>query len=85
MEPANTHAIVRRMAAAGLIETRRDPANRRVVLAALTASGMAIAASLDEYIEVATAQTLAALRADERVALVEMLARIVVADGAIKD
>ncbi len=80
MEPANTHTIVRRMAAVGLVDLGRDPANRRVVLASLTAHGAVVAGQLDSCIEGATARTLAALDADEQKTLINLLSRIVLAD-----
>jgi DNA-binding MarR family transcriptional regulator len=81
MEPANTHTLVKRMVAAGLAETRAHPANRRLSLVALTPDGAALARRLEPVLAQGAAVTLAPLSAVERRQLIDLLARVVMADG----
>lgn len=77
MEPANTHGLIKRMAAAGLIDARPDPANRRLVLVALTDAGSALTPRIEERLGHSTEATLAALSPDESATLLALLRRLI--------
>lgn len=77
MEPANTHTLIKRMIAAGLVETRPDPANRRLMLVDHSVAGRAITTQIEARLAVSADRTLAPLSAKERVALIAMLQRVV--------
>ncbi len=79
MEPANTHTLVRRMAAAGWIAARADPANRRTSVITLTGSGADLAGRLQAVLADAADATLAPLDASERQQLIALLGRIALA------
>jgi len=76
MEPANTHGLVKRLVAAGLAETHRSPANRRLSLVGLTDAGEAVAGRLEETLAGAARATLAPLNEAERRQLIDLLRRI---------
>lgn len=77
MEPANVHALVRRMTAAGLAETAADPENARRVLVGLTAAGRDAAEALQGPRRAAAETTMRPLTPDERATLLRLLARLV--------
>lgn len=77
MEPANTHSIVRRLVAAGVVELRPDPASKRGVIVGLTSSGQDVADRLDACLTQGTSKTLAPLDEAERAALLKLLSRLV--------
>ena len=81
MEPANTHTLVRRLAAAGLVDINTDPGNRRLSLVALSARGSELSERLEAVLKDAAAATLAPLDHAERLQLISLLNRIVHAEG----
>ena len=76
MEPANTHTLVRRLVASGLVETSADPANRRLSLVGLSAAGADMAEQMEAVLKQAAAATLAPLDPAEQRQLVALLGRI---------
>ncbi|MDX3075725.1 MarR family winged helix-turn-helix transcriptional regulator [Streptomyces sp. MI02-7b] len=74
-EPSNVTGIVDRLEAQGLVERRADPADRRVRLAAATAAGEDTAGRLRGSLDFAR-EPLAALSADERATLRDLLRRM---------
>jgi DNA-binding MarR family transcriptional regulator len=74
--PSNVTGIVDRLEARGLVERRPDPADRRVKVAAATDEGRRVARSLRESLHFAR-EPLAALTEDERLALRDLLRRMV--------
>ncbi|KUN39658.1 MarR family winged helix-turn-helix transcriptional regulator [Streptomyces longwoodensis] len=74
-EPSNVTGIVDRLEARGLVERRPDPADRRVKLAAATDDGRRVARELRESLRFAR-EPLAALADDERLALRDLLSRM---------
>ncbi|WP_329458042.1 MarR family winged helix-turn-helix transcriptional regulator [Streptomyces sp. NBC_01497] len=74
-EPSNVTGIVDRLEARGLVERRPDPADRRVKLAAATATGLTTAALLRDSLDFAR-EPLAELSDAERRALRDMLQRM---------
>lgn len=76
MEAANTHALVRRLAAAGLAETFSSPVNARLSLVTLTELGADLAEQLETLLASAAATTLASLDHLEREQLITLLRRI---------
>jgi DNA-binding MarR family transcriptional regulator len=79
MEPANIHALVKRMIAAGLVSIRPHADNRRLTLVEHTPSGRAIAARLKPVLARSAAATMADLDDAERHMLVALLRRVVAA------
>ncbi|MGW0191316.1 MarR family winged helix-turn-helix transcriptional regulator [Streptomyces sp. NPDC003362] len=75
-EPSNVTGIVDRLEARGLVERRPDPADRRVKVAAATDEGRRVARSLRESLRFAR-EPLAALSEEERLALRDLLRRMV--------
>ncbi|MFM9697471.1 MarR family winged helix-turn-helix transcriptional regulator [Streptomyces europaeiscabiei] len=75
-EPSNVTGIVDRLEARGLVERRPDPNDRRVKLAAATAEGRRVAASLRNSLDFAR-EPLAGLSTAEREALRDLLRRMV--------
>ncbi|MEV5309320.1 MarR family transcriptional regulator [Streptomyces sp. NPDC052610] len=75
-EPSNVTGIVDRLEARGLVERRPDPADRRVKVAAATDEGHRVARSLRESLHFAR-EPLAALSEEERLALRDLLRRMV--------
>ncbi|MGY1580280.1 MarR family winged helix-turn-helix transcriptional regulator [Streptomyces sp. MN13] len=75
-EPSNVTGIVDRLEARGLVERRPDPADRRVKVAAATDEGRRVARSLRESLHFAR-EPLAALSEEERLALRDLLRRMV--------
>ncbi|MER6675983.1 MarR family transcriptional regulator [Streptomyces sp. NPDC000983] len=76
-EPSNVTGIVDRLESRGLVERRADPADRRVKVAAATAEGRRVARSLRESLRFAR-EPLAGLSEGERVALRDLLLRMLV-------
>lgn len=67
----------------GLVERRRNPADRRAYLLTLTGSGVALQVRGAELVDIAQRKLLGALNGDDRVALVSLLARAL--DGSPGD
>lgn len=78
-EPSNVTGIMDRLEARGLVERRPDPSDRRVKLAAATQEGRRVARELREGLRFAR-EPLAALSEEERLALRNLLRRMV--DGS---
>ncbi len=80
-EPSNVTGIVDRLESRGLVERRPDPADRRVKLAVATQEGRQVARGLRESLRFAR-EPLAGLSDDERLALRDLLRRMLGADPA---
>ncbi|MFR9798280.1 MarR family winged helix-turn-helix transcriptional regulator [Streptomyces sp. MS06] len=80
-EPSNVTGIVDRLESRGLVERRPDPADRRVKVAAATEEGRRIARTLRESLRFAR-EPLAALADDERLALRDLLRRMLASEAA---
>jgi DNA-binding MarR family transcriptional regulator len=76
MEPANIRDVVLRLKRRRLVMTRRDPDDGRLTLVSLTASGMSLVEELLPIEIECTAKTLAALNANEKRLLYELLGRL---------
>jgi MarR family transcriptional regulator, lower aerobic nicotinate degradation pathway regulator len=76
MEPANIRDVVLRLKKRRFIMTRRDPADARLILVSLTASGLSLVEKLLPIEIECTARTLASLNANERRLLYDLLARL---------
>ncbi|MGW0827954.1 MarR family winged helix-turn-helix transcriptional regulator [Streptomyces sp. NPDC002845] len=74
-EPSNVTGIVDRLETRGLVERRPDPTDRRVKLAATTQEGRRIARDLRDSLNFAR-EPLAGLSEEERLALRDMLRRM---------
>ncbi|WP_210573976.1 MarR family winged helix-turn-helix transcriptional regulator [Streptomyces sp. GESEQ-4] len=74
-EPSNVTGIVDRLESRGLVERRPDPKDRRVKLAATTDEGRRVARGLRESLRFAR-EPLAGLSEDERLALRDLLRRM---------
>ncbi|MFF9284606.1 MarR family winged helix-turn-helix transcriptional regulator [Streptomyces griseosporeus] len=79
-EPSNVTGIVDRLEARGLVERRPDPADRRVKVAVATDEGRRIARTLRDSLRFAR-EPLAALTEQERLALRDLLRRMLGEDG----
>jgi len=75
-EPSNVTGIVDRLESRGLVERRPDPADRRVKVAAATDEGRRVARGLRDSLRFAR-EPLAALSEEERLALRDLLRRMV--------
>jgi DNA-binding MarR family transcriptional regulator len=75
-EPSNVTGIVERLESRGLVERRPDPADRRIKVAAVTDEGRRVARGLRESLHFAR-EPLAALSEQERLALRDLLRRMV--------
>ncbi|MER6343884.1 MarR family winged helix-turn-helix transcriptional regulator [Streptomyces sp. NPDC001595] len=75
-EPSNVTGIVDRLEARGLVERRPDPADRRVKVAAVTDEGRRVARNMRDSLHFAR-EPLAALGEQERLALRDLLRRMV--------
>ncbi|WP_086792612.1 MarR family winged helix-turn-helix transcriptional regulator [Streptomyces thermovulgaris] len=75
-EPSNVTGIMDRLEARGLVERRPAPSDRRVKLAAATQKGRQVAQELREGLRFAR-EPLAALSEEERLALRDLLRRMV--------
>jgi DNA-binding MarR family transcriptional regulator len=80
-EPSNVTGIVDRLEARGLVERRPDPADRRVKVAVATDEGRRIARTLRDSLRFAR-EPLAALTEEERLALRDLLRRMLGEDAA---
>jgi DNA-binding MarR family transcriptional regulator len=80
-EPSNVTGIIDRLEARGLVERRPDPSDRRIKLAAPTEEGRATAHRLRHSLNFAR-EPLAALSADERTVLRDLLRRVLGTDPA---
>lgn len=83
MERGNIHELVTRLSDAGLVATRGDPADRRLLLVSLTRDGRQAAQKILAPADAALAKTLAPLSAAERRTLVALLRRIVEAPPTV--
>ena len=77
MPPANIHAIVRRLLASGLIETRSSPGDRRLMLVNLTDAGRETLRAVLPAAAAANALTLSVLTSDEQSLLIDLLRKII--------
>lgn len=80
-EPSNVTGIIDRLEAHGLAERRADPGDRRVKLAAATPAGHDTAERLRDSLDFAR-EPLAALSAEERAVLRDLLKRMLGEDPA---
>ena len=76
MEPANIRDVVLRLKKRGLVGTRRDPTDRRLILIDLTSAGVSLVERLLPIEIECTAKTLAPLNNDERRLLYDLLGRL---------
>jgi DNA-binding MarR family transcriptional regulator len=76
MAPANIHAIVRRLRAAGLLDARPSPSDRRALLIDLSDSGRALLGEVLPDADAANRRTLAPLGAGEQRTLLDLLRRL---------
>jgi DNA-binding MarR family transcriptional regulator len=76
MEPANIRDVVLRLKKRRLIVTRRDPEDGRLILVSLTPSGLSLVEKLLPIEIECTARTLAALNANEKRLLYDLLGRL---------
>ena len=76
MAPANIHATVRRLLAAGLVQVQASPSDRRVLLIDLSDAGRALLGEVLPDADAANSRTLAALGAAEQRTLIELLGRL---------
>ena len=77
MDPATIQGVVRRLVARGLVERRRDPADRRTAVLVPTPSGLAVAARAMPCACRITEATLAPLDMAERGRFLSLLRRLV--------
>ena len=76
MDPATIQGVVQRLVARGFVERRPDPADRRVMVLSLTASGARIARDAIARARDITRATLEPLAPAERAAFVELLRKL---------
>jgi DNA-binding MarR family transcriptional regulator len=76
MEPANIRDVVLRLKKRRLVMTRRDPDDGRLILVSLTPSGLSVVQELLPIEIECTAKTLAALNANEKKLLYELLGKL---------
>lgn len=77
IEPATVGSILTRMEAAGLVERRNRPGNRRSLYVSLTRKGSELAEKLEEIFLLAETQMTIRLTDDERITLKELLEKCV--------
>jgi DNA-binding MarR family transcriptional regulator len=82
-EPSNVTGIIDRLEARGLVERRPDPADRRVKVAAATATGLTTAGLLRDSLDFAR-EPLADLSDGERRTLRDLLKRMLGPDAAVE-
>jgi DNA-binding MarR family transcriptional regulator len=76
MEPANIRDVVQRLKRRRLVTTRRDTGDGRLILVALTASGLSLVEQLLPIEIECTAKTLAGFSANEKKILYDLLGRL---------
>jgi DNA-binding MarR family transcriptional regulator len=76
MDAATIKGVVDRLVARGLLETARDPTDRRRTIVDLSAEGRAAYQAFETAAENITTETLAPLSPDEQAQLLALLARI---------
>ncbi|MGI8716193.1 MAG: MarR family winged helix-turn-helix transcriptional regulator [Solirubrobacteraceae bacterium] len=76
MPPANIHATVRRLVAAGLVVTRSQPRDRRLTLVALTEAGEQTLTDVLPIADAADRATLSVLSPRERRTVMALLRRL---------
>ena len=81
MAPANIHATVRRLRAAGLVHVQASPSDRRALLIDLSDAGRALLEEVLPDADAANRRTLAALGAGEQRTLIELLRRLASVDA----
>ena len=81
MAPANIRDVVLRLKARGILGTRRDSGDKRLVLVSLTRRGAALTRRMTALDVASTAATLAPLTPAEARALRRLLARVAGAEG----
>jgi len=79
MEPANIRDVVLRLKKRGLVGTRRDPTDRRLILIDLTSAGVSLVEELLPIEIECTARTLAPLSSHQKRLLYDLLGKL--ADG----
>ena len=79
MEPANIRDVVQRLKKRGLVATKRDSADARLILISLTTAGLTLTQKLLPIEMACTSKTLAPLEERERDILYNLLRRL--ADG----
>jgi DNA-binding MarR family transcriptional regulator len=76
MEPANIRDVVQRLKKRGLVATKRDPADTRLIVVSLSARGRSLTRELLPVEMACTSKTLAPLDEDERRVLCDLLRRL---------
>lgn len=76
MEPANIRDVVLRLKKRRLVTTKRDPADGRLILVGLTPKGFSLVQDLAPIEVECTSKTLAALNANEKKLLYDLLRRL---------
>jgi MarR family transcriptional regulator, lower aerobic nicotinate degradation pathway regulator len=76
MEPANIRDVVLRLKKRRLVTTRRDPDDGRLIVVALSASGLSLVEQLLPIEIECTARTLAKLDTNEKEILYDLLGRL---------
>ena len=76
MEPANIRDVVQRLKKRGLVTTKRDAADTRLIVVGLTTTGHALTQQLLPIEVACTSKTLAPLNKDERKTLYDLLSRV---------
>jgi MarR family transcriptional regulator, lower aerobic nicotinate degradation pathway regulator len=76
MEPANIRDVVLRLKKRRLVTTRRDPDDGRLIVVALSASGLSLVEELLPIEIECTARTLAKLDTNEKKILYDLLGRL---------
>lgn len=76
MNPATIQGVVRRLIARGLVQTRKDPMDRRTAVLAPTPAGLDLAARAVPMARAITEATLAPLSEQERATLLTLLRKM---------
>ncbi len=76
MEPANIRDVVQRLKKRGLVSTKRDPADARLIVVGLTAAGRSLTRQLLPVAAACTSKTLAPLSQNARKSLCHLLRRL---------
>ena len=77
MDAATIKGVVDRLAKRGLVAQERDPADGRMLILSLTASGSALIRRVLPIAAKITHDTLAPLEADEQLALIALLRKVI--------